>query len=305
MHSFWKTLFLSSVAILALGLNSFAGNQTLSSHWQAKRGSMSEAAFTQAFMQEAVKADLQENTLARVYEAASHSDDPPMTAETRKVLSKGAYLMVASALSVHGIYLSEYAFTSKIEKLLDGMASLGLYPHALTVGYMGRYQAGIGMSLGTQFNFFIDKGELRMSSYSMFGGQIGAAAQAKVQFYAALCFGACYGGDAAGWYVGADASASLGAGVDGFFEFGVDTTDAFKQAFTPASKLEDHSYSIRDFYDAHAVYAGVGFDIGVGGGWTFDVIHYRLDFEKSLSKTDGNPQNIDPAVMTQFKLKGK
>lgn len=271
-------------------------------HWSALRGSTSEAAFTQAFLEQEVKADLEANALARAYEASESIEDPPMTAETRKVLSKGAYLMVASALAPHGVYISEHAFTSKIEKILNKMASYGLYPHALTVGYMGRYQAVAGMSLGTQFNFFIDRGELKMSSYTMLGGQLGTAAQAKVQFYAALCFGACYGGEAAGWYVGADVSASLFAGMDVFFEFGIDMTDAFKVAFLPASRAPK-DFSLKDLYHAHAVYAGVGFDIGVGGGFTFDVIHYTLDFEKTLARPGNNIQSLDPSVMTQVQLK--
>jgi hypothetical protein len=259
--------------------------------------SSTEMARAQRLAETVVKQDLAENTLARVYEAAGNTDEPPLSAETRQVLAKGAYMIIASNLAARGIYISEHAFTKKVGTILERMASLGLFPHAFTVGYMARYQVGLGMSLGSQFNFYIENGELKLSSYSLYGMQAGAAAQAKIQFYAALCFGACFGGDPNGWYVGTDVSASIGAGIDGFLEFGIDFTDMLK------ATVSGEGYSMKDMWESKAVYAGVGFDVGVGGGWSLDVFHYRMDFEKVLARPGNSPKNINPRTMTQYQLR--
>ena len=50
-------------------------------------------------------------------------------------------------------------------------------------------------------------------------------------------------------------------------------------------------------------YAGVGFDVGVGGGWSVDVFHYRMDFERVLGHPGNNPDNINPRAMTQYQMR--
>jgi hypothetical protein len=179
------------------------------------------------------------------------------------------------------------------------MASMGLYPQAFTVGYMARYQVGIGGSVGTQFNLYIDEGELKLASYSMFGVQAGTAVQTKLQFYAALCFGSCFGGDPNGWYVGSDVSAGLGAGIDGFLEFGIDFTDMIKATW------KGERYTLKDMWESKAVYAGVGFDIGVGAGWSVDVFHYREDFEKTLTRVDAQGNWVFPNQMPQIQMRNQ
>lgn len=242
--------------------------------------SSTEYAAAQRLAETAVRQDLAENTLARMYEAAASTKEPPMTAETRDRLTRGAYLLLSGHLAMQGIHVSERQFRAQIGTLLERMAAFGLFPHAFTVGYMARYQIVGGMSLGTQFNFYLDHGDLKMSSYTIYGGQVGTAAQAKIQFYASLCFGSCFGGDPNGWYVGTDVSGSIGAGIDGFLEFGIDFTDMLK------ATINGERYTLKDAWESKAVYAGVGFDLGVGGGWSLDVFHYRQDFEKILSSPE-------------------
>jgi hypothetical protein len=285
--------------LLAVFQINFLGEGAFARPLSRESMSAAELALAEELLQTDVQAELQNNTMKYLYEAAANSEDPPMSAETRRVLAKGAYRVMSSALAVHGIFISEYAFTAKVGKMLDRMASWGLFPQAFTVGYMARYQAGVGGSIGTQFNFYVEKGELKLSSYSMYGVQAGAAAQAKIQFYAGACFGSCFGGEPNGWYVGTDVSASIGAGIDGFLEFGIDFTDAL-HAITHGEK-----YTLQDMWESKAVYAGVGFDVGVGGGWALDIFHYRMDFSTTLWKEspEQNIQDINPHIMTQYQLR--
>lgn len=293
-----RTSVLSLLSVLAL-ITQLAGAAPATARTlRLDEMSSSEAAAAKRFAETVIRQDLAQNTMARMYEAAGSTKEPPMTAATRDKLAKGAYMLIASHLASQGVHLSERAFTQKVGKMLERMASFGLFPHAFTVGYMARYQVVGGMSLGSQFNFYLDNGELKLSSYTIYGGQVGTAAQAKIQFYAALCFGSCFGGDPNGWYVGTDVSASIGAGIDGFLEFGIDFTDMLH------ATLNGESYSLKDAWESKAVYAGVGFDIGVGGGWSLDVFHYRQDFEKTLSRP-GSGRNINPRDMTQYQLRRK
>lgn len=252
--------------------------------------SSKQRAQAQELVNTLIKEDVARNKMARLYEAAAAGDQPPMTPETREKIAKGAYMIVASAMASYGVYISESTFTQSVKGILDWTAARGLFPQAFTVGYMARYQVGVGGSVGTQFNFYVDKGELKVASYTLYGLQAGIAEQTKIQFYSALCFGACYGGDPTGFYVGTDFSGAIGLGLDVFLEVGIDFTDAIHAAFN------GEKYTLQDLYDSRVVYVGAGFDIGQGGGWSVDGFYYSMDFEKALSST---------SEMTQYQLRRK
>jgi len=207
----------------------------------------------------------------------------PMSAETRDLVARGLYQVLFSSLSQKGIYLSEAKFNSAVAKVLDYSTRLGIYPSALTVGYMGRIQAAVGGSAGSQFNVYFDQGKLRASEYSIYGAHVGFAEMTKIQFYISFCFGTCFGGDAAGWYVGLDGCGSAGLGADFFAEGGIDVTDLIKYSMLGLP------YSAKDLYKSKAIYLGMGFDVGQGAGVSGDVFYYTHDFDLMLLDAQQKP----------------
>ena len=207
----------------------------------------------------------------------------PMSAETRAVLTEGLYQILASSLIREGVTLDRRRFDSVVGSILEYSTRLGVFPSALTVGWMGRAQAGIGGSMGSQFNLYFDHGAAKTSEYSIYGAHAGFAEMMKIQFYVAFCFGTCFGGDGAGWYIGLDGSGSVGAGGGFFAEGGVDVTDLIKNAWS------GKPYGIKDLYRAKAIYLGAGFDVGEGIGLSGDLFYYTHDFDLSLSKPGQKP----------------
>ncbi|MBU6153140.1 MAG: hypothetical protein KGP28_02450 [Bdellovibrionales bacterium] len=209
----------------------------------------------------------------------------PMSPETRDVISSGLYQVLFSAMREKGVYLSEAKFKAAVGKVLEYSTRLGIYPSALTVGYMGRLQAVVGGSVGNQFNVYFDRGKLKASGYSMFGAHVGYAEMSKIQFYVSFCFGTCFGGDASGWYVGLDACGSMGIGGDFFVEAGVDVTDLVK------ASMIGLPYSVKDLYQSKAIYLGMGFDVGQGVGVSGDVFYYTHDFDLMLMDSRQKPSS--------------
>ncbi len=218
----------------------------------------------------------------------------PMSPETRDVIAGGLYQVLFSAMREKGIYLSEARFKSAVGKVLEYSTRLGIYPSALTVGYMGRLQAGIGGSAGSQFNVYFDHGKLKSSVYSIYGAHAGFAEMTKIQFYISFCFGTCFGGDASGWYVGLDACGSAGIGGDFFIEGGIDVTDMIKYTMLGLP------YSVKDLYQSKAIYLGMGFDVGQGAGVSGDVFYYTHDFDLLLMDAGKKP---DASTFQKIRLK--
>jgi len=209
----------------------------------------------------------------------------PMSPETREVISRGLYQVLASALNQKGIYLSQAKFDSVVGKILEYSTRMGIFPSALTVGYMGRLQAAVGGSAGSQFNVYFDHGKLQASEYSIYGAHVGFAEMTKIQFYVSFCFGTCFGGDASGWYVGLDACGSAGLGGDFFAEGGIDVTDLIKYTMLGLP------YSVKDLYQSKAIYLGMGFDVGQGAGISGDVFYYTHDFDVLLMDSKQKPNS--------------
>ena len=258
---------------------------------QAANMSANQLRAVKNFIATDVKADLEATWPEQLQEVSKSAGggDPtwgglligdPMSEQTQDQLAKGVYLLIASSLAEKGIYISEANFRKKIKSVLEVSSRMGVFPSAITAGYMGRVQAGVGGSAGSQFNIYFDKGELKASEYSVYGGHLGFAEMTKVQFYVSFCFGTCFGGDATGWYLGLDGTGAAVMGADMFVEGGVDITDLMK-----ASRAGT-KYSVRDLYKSKAIYIGFGFDLGQGAGISGDVFYYTHDFDLSLLKAN-------------------
>lgn len=203
----------------------------------------------------------------------------PLDPATQEVISEGIYRMLVGAMAIQGgPPLDHDLFLKRTNAILDYAARLGVVPTALTVGVMGRLQTGFGGSVGEQFNFYLDRGALSISTYGLLGAHAGPAAMAKIQFYIALCFGACFGGHATGWYLGLDVSADEGAGAGIFVEGGVILSDMLEGMFGK------RKWSLKELYQTKAIYVGIGFDVGLGGGISADLFYYSLHDERTLLK---------------------
>jgi hypothetical protein len=273
--------FLLASLLLSVSTSSFAGVLNRSEL------TSQESAEVDSFVQNEVRADLTANFEERVAEVSQKAQDnpllmgEPLSPETRALLGDAVYRILFAHLANKGVYLAHKDFDSKVGKALNYVSKLGFFPRAFTVGYMARYQRGIGGSYGTQFNFYIDQGKLKMSSYTVLGVQAGYQAgkptlMTKIEFYAAFCFGACVGGDAVGYYLGLDGYAGESVGGGAFIEAGLDVTDYFKY------KKLGKSYSFKDLYQAKAIYVGFGYDLGFGAGISANALYYSQDYEKTL-----------------------
>ena len=280
------------LALLGISRVAQAGVLNLSELTSEQRAQVEHIAQTE------IRDDLEKNIVQRAHEADQAFLDKaligdPLTPETQAVMLKGIYLTLQTNLASKGLNLDEKTFNEKIGKILNYSSKLGVFPRAFTVGYMGRVQAGVGVSGGTQFNFYFDHGKFKVSSYSIYGAQAGVAEMMKIEFYASVCFGTCFGGDGEGLYLGLDGYAGAGVGVNFFVEGGIDLTDMVKHTFS------GKPYSTKDLYKAKAIYIGAGFDIGEGIGVSGNLFYYNEDFDKVLA----NPgQAISPLSITNLKL---
>ncbi|MBS1958704.1 MAG: hypothetical protein JST80_04450 [Bdellovibrionales bacterium] len=248
------------------------------------------------FANTAIRKDLSENLYARMQEADASTDEPAMSSETRAVMARGAYNIISSYMAPMGVQVNEYDFLRKVGKMLNRVAELGLFPHAFTIGNIGRIQVGVGVATGAEFNFYVEKGVLRLTGYSILGGQLGLATKASEQFYFALCYGDCTGVEGEGLYVGADVSFDVGLGADAYIEFGVDFTDAVKAWF------HHKKYTLKELYDTHAFYVGLGFDTGIGVGLSGNALAYSTMFDVALLNLNGKT-TFNPSVMAKYDLR--
>ena len=212
--------------------------------------------------------DLTQNFSERL-QATSSSDSlvtdtqdasPAISARDQRVMLKALYAGVQAPLALAGIQIDEDGFNRYMARILLASAKFGVLPSAITFGYYGRIQLGIGATEGAEFNFYLEQGKLKVSSYDLKAINFGIEAMAKVGFYLALCFGSCTGGDVNGTYLGMDADVIFGAGASVFVEAGIDTTDLLK------SRKTGDKYTLADLYNTKAFYIGTGMDVGIGMG---------------------------------------
>ena len=272
------------------------GAAAMASSLNATQLNKLERAEVQVFLQNEVKSDLSNHFLSRIREADQMAQNSlliaePMSPETQAVLADGVYQAIKYNLAMNGIKIDRADFDQNIAKILNFSSRLGIFPQAFTIGVIGRAQAGIGGSFGTQFNFYFQNGLFKVSNYSIFGVEVGPAAMTKLQFYASLCFGACFGGESTGWYVSLDGSAAAAVGGGFFVEADVDVSDLYQAA-------KDRSF--KELYQAKAIYIGFGFDVGVGGGFSVGSSYYTQTSERVLSDEKAK---LSPRVMRQFRLR--
>lgn len=176
---------------------------------------------------------------------------------------------------------SDFEKTSKVydlkKPLLEALLKVkhNAMPDAISIGVIGRCQAGIGGCLGEQINIGKKNGKPLISSYTIAGLEAGFAEYFAIENYIALCYGNCNGVEAQGIYVSADGGVSLGAGFNGFIEAGIDLSDLY-------FGHPDLSNLIR----FGVVYIGGGVIVGEGGGVSLGALYYLLNTTTQLNSWD-------------------
>jgi hypothetical protein len=242
-----------------------------------------QRAQSEHFLKNDVKTDLQTNLNDRMTSAVMNTplNIERITKNNQQILIDGAYEIIQR----HAPTLSKSKFQASLSKIIASFSNTP--PAAITIGAMVRGAVAIpgvpldaGGSYGLQYNFYIAGGQLKMSSYQLFGAQGGiGTAMAKLEFYASLCFGGCFGGDPQGAYLGWDASSAAGLGAGTFYEFGVDLTDLFW------SMMGKRAYGMEQLYSAPVFYVGFSVEYGVGTGISANLFYYdQIGKEKNLSK---------------------
>ncbi len=242
-----------------------------------------------ALLQNEIRQDFSNHLFDRIIpKIAERLKSEPMSAATQKILIRTVYRQMAVQLGMYGIELDEKEFTKKMSKVLTWTSQYSLFPSAITFGMMARLQMGVGGSVGLQFNYYFNEGEFHYSSYNIYGIQAGMAEQMKLQFYASLCFGTCFGGDGSGYYFGVDGGASAGVGAGFFIEGGIDFTDMMMLPYTGING------AIQSLYDAKALYVGFDVDVGVGAGISGNVFYYDQVQEKTLFRDKNKSPTHSP-----------
>jgi hypothetical protein len=231
-----------------------------------------ETAEVKSFINNEVREDLKVNFQAKIQELAKQSSatDEPMSDNTKKVLLRGAYLALSARSAVP---INEEYFNRSVGKVLDWARFQGLLPHAITIGVLARKTFGegytAGFNLGAEMNLYLQDGKVIMTNYALKGGQMGVGSTTSdVEYYAALCFGSCFGGDPGGWYMGVDANLTVGAGAGFFAELGIDVSAVYRGLF------KDKKFTTSDLYQASTLYFGFGIDVGVGADSALGLYRY-------------------------------
>lgn len=220
--------------------------------------------------------DIEANFAQKITSLASKDGDAVLDFRDQKVMMRTLYAGISGPLALAGVQIDSKTFYSKVGSLLHKGAQHGVLPSAITIGWYGRLDLIIGKTRGTEMNFYLEKGKLRVSSYDLKTLNVGVAASAKIGYYVALCFGSCTGGDANGNYVGLDADLVYGLGASVYIEVGVDSTDYYK------AKKEAEGYALSEMYDCKAIYIGVGMDMGLSLGFAAGFTDYRMTSDKEI-----------------------
>ncbi len=226
----------------------------------------------------AIAQDIENNFSEKINEASISAiqNETILAAKDQKVMLKALYAGISGPLSLAGVNIDEHSFYSKVGGLLVKGSRFGVLPSAITIGYFKRADLMVGKSFGTEMNFYLEEGKLKVSTYDLRSLHVGVAANFKIGYYVALCFGSCTGGDAKGTYIGVDADLVYGAGAGVYIEVGVDTTDFYK------AKKIGQSYSRGELYQTKVVYIGVGLDIGLGVGLSMGFTEYDLKSDRVI-----------------------
>ena len=294
----FNTLFVRAI-ILGSAFLPFVAQATLQSKLSTQSLSAERMQRARDFVDFEVRADLAKNLDERIAEVTDKAaekalieKEPAMSRETQAVILKGAFLALQSQTPFR---ISEVDFNRGMAKILDFLAEHHTFPQAITIGVLQRVTVGegitVGGNIGVEANFYLQKGKLMMTNYQLIGAQGGVGtATAITEFYAGLCFGSCYGGDPNGWYVGFDGNIAGGLGVGFFLEVGLDVSDYFD------SFIHSKPYTMKDMYEAAAVYIGFGFEEGIGGGFSGNLYRYTQIGKDTVLSNPG--QMLKPKMIS-------
>ena len=216
-----------------------------------------------------IRQDMQKNFHQVVSDIKDVATGEPMDLESQAVLIKGMYESIRLNVEPYGLRINEAAFTHKLNQVLSWSTKYGLSPSALTIGAMGHAQYIVGAGAGMEFTFYLEKGNLKVASYRMFGLELGVKETLNMEFYAALCFGNCSGGAKEGAYIGLDGMAAAGLGGSFYINVQLDVTDLIMAA------IKGKKYSVKELYQSRAINAGFAFDVGEGLGLTGSIFYYQ------------------------------
>jgi hypothetical protein len=241
-----------------------------------------------------VRADFAANADARMLEAAMNS---PVSAE--RITESNIDILIDGAFEA---LVADYPSLTKSEFALSIRRILSKYetapPVAITLGGMLRAAGMIpgipidaGGSGGVQYNFYVTDHQLKMSKYYIAGIQGGVGtAMAKIELYASLCFGGCFGGDPQGAYIGFDESGAAGLGAGFFHEYGIDVTDLYWHL------MGKRQYGLDELVSANVYYVGFSLEYGEGTGISGNLFYYwENGDEVALSKPG---QTINASMLT-------
>ncbi len=254
-----------------------------------------------------VNTEIRENLQPHLAEHLDHVvalnsslNDSGMSPETQALFIRGAYLALATRAP---LMMDEQRFDQAAAKVLQFLSQHHTFPAAITVGVIARGIVGEGIKVGANYggeaNFYLQKGKLMMTNYQEWGAEVGVSAPgipiaSDEEFYFALCFGACYGGEPNGWYVGFDGDAAGGLGAGFFLEVGIDVSDLVQSWFG------GRTYTLDDLYQSTTVYVGFGSVLGVEASIAGNVYRYRqMGPDQVLAdlSSHGQVHDLSPQVM--------
>jgi len=245
-----------------------------------------------------VAQDIQNNFAEKISSVSNsnNQDDSILSARDEKVMMKALYLGIEGPLSLAGVHISEQSFYSKVGGLLVKGAKFGAIPAAITIGFFRSADLIVGKTYATEMNFYLDQGNLKVSTYDLNTTNVGPIADLVVGYYVALCFGSCTGKEASGLYVDVNADVIYGAGANIYIEVGVDTSDFYQ------AKKDGKSYSLSNLYKTKTVYIGAGINIGEGWGYAMGFSKYTLKSDQLIVDLYAlmNQQNFRTNVKSAF-----
>ena len=207
--------------------------------------------------------------------SVSFSSDPcqasPLSPSEQKMILK----KIMGEANRHG-YLAHAP--SNFEKQIESILNVrNLVPSAIAIGFMTRCQVGIGACAAAQINVGIVNHKIHISYLDVVGGEFGEQVSVNAEAYISACYGDCNDEQASGWFIGTDATATAGVGVNVFMDFGVDWSAIF------------NSRNMDELVKSTVFYAGVGLTTGAGVGLSLGVLRYNvsrvdvLDFQQFLN----------------------
>ncbi len=202
---------------------------------------------------------------------------PPPTPHPRTLLSTADMYHISH--KVYGEVGSKGGkdFDSFYSKITPYLRFSGLIPNAIAIGVMSKCQVGLGFCGALQLNISSSADDYELTLLQLGGIELGPQEALTVEFYVAACYGDCVDDQAAGWFVGYDATAALGPGLNGFMDVGLDWNNLWHALYSP--------HTLDDILKSHIMYYGVGFAAGEGIGMSLGAYNYVLAGYQKIRKS--------------------